>query len=316
MAQFESIPDDILLEEILPSLPVDDLSRLCSTSRRLHDLCQVDAMWARRVRLNYPDYVAKKPANVTWQDYYFQAPQYRDIPIWMNRQIVDTEWFHPSNPIPSRHLVDDYVSRYPNLLILYTTKGLAPIYSVIYENGRLIQSHRYGIPSNQIGRIILSNDPDVIHVFIEQPIPVSTLTRIGRGRQRQETPEQAIQRYHDKRDRELRTEIGSLLSTYGIIYQRPNAELQFSIIRRDVNQPIPTDRRQHLIGRNCLTIPRNELTQLIREFGSDVSEADLAAMNRAALCQHIQDILEERGLIVDTTDDPMLPNPYITRYRQ
>jgi hypothetical protein len=59
-----------------------------------------------------------------------------------------------------------------------------------------------------------------------------------------------------------------------------------------------------------MTWRRNDLITLIRELGSGLANQNLAAINRMALCQHIQDIFEERGLLVDTTDDPVLPNPY------
>jgi hypothetical protein len=315
MAQFESLPDDLLLEEILPSLPLDDLMSLCSTSRRLHALCQTDAMWARRLRLEYPERVAEKPANLTWQDYYFQVAPYGDIPIWMHQRIIDRDRFHPTNPLPSSYLQRRYISHYPNLLILYTTKGLAPIYSLIYMNGRLVQSHQYHSPLNHTGRIILSDDPDIIHFFIQQPVPVSRLTRVAQGRRPQMTPEQAIRQYHDQQNLAVGTKISSLLTFGGIISRGPDGSPRFSIVRRDDQQPTPTGHQRNVISRECSTIARNELITLIRDLGADVSDQDLAAMNRRALCQYIQDILDERGLLLDTTDDPVLPSPYIRRQR-
>jgi hypothetical protein len=314
MAQFESLPDDLLLEEILPSLPLDDLMRLCSTSRRLHDLCQTDAMWARRLLQEYPSTVANKPANLTWQDYYFQVAPYGDIPIWMDRRIIDRDRFHPTNPLPSPYLQRRYISHYPNLLILYTTKGLAPIYSLIYMNGQLVQSHQYRSPLNHTGRIILSDDPDIIHFFIQQPVPVAQLTRVSQRRPAM-TREQAIRQYHDQRNRAVGTKIASLLTFDGIVSRGPDGSPRFSIVRRDDQQPTPTGHLRNVIGRECSTIARNELITLIRDLGSDLSDQDLAAMNRRAVCQYIQDILEELGLLLDTTDDPVLPSPYIRRQR-
>ena len=68
----QSLADDILLEDILPSLPLNDLSHFCSSFKRIYTLCQEDIIWLRRLQIHYPELVNEKPEGMTWKDYYFK----------------------------------------------------------------------------------------------------------------------------------------------------------------------------------------------------------------------------------------------------
>ena len=168
----QSLADDILLEDILPSLPLNDLSHFCSSFKRIYTLCQEDIIWLRRLQIHYPELVNEKPEGMTWKDYYFKISPYKKIPIWMNGKIIDYERFNTGNEIPLPKLVDKYVPKEGNLLILYTNDALTPIYSAIYLNGNLDIKIKYLANKrdllNQIGRIILITNSELIEHFINE----------------------------------------------------------------------------------------------------------------------------------------------------
>jgi hypothetical protein len=264
MNQFVWLPDDILIDEIFPTLPFEDLTSLCATSRRLHELCQVDTVWFRRLRQEYPEKIADKPDAQSWRDYYLSIAPSRLIPIWMNRQIIDSETFHPTNSLPSSYLRRNYVPRYPDLLILYTTIGLIPIYGIIYMNGHdhPIQAKHYRRSLDEVSRIILSDDPSIIQVFLDT-LPSTTTTR-----------SLSLPRVTDR----FAKTILSLITPHGIL-QHQGGEIWFSIIPQPTFESKVVTRTGVIRVVRCNMIPKvilvNYLQQLDVQAPSNPSPEDI-----------------------------------------
>lgn len=65
-----TLPESILIEEILPKLPIDYLNRLCSTNNRLRNICLNERIWQIKTQNDFPDQVIIKPDTKTWRQYY------------------------------------------------------------------------------------------------------------------------------------------------------------------------------------------------------------------------------------------------------
>jgi len=53
MFRLEDIPIEVLLDNLLPSLPVPDLLRLGSTNRFFASLCNDDTFWKRKLQQDF-----------------------------------------------------------------------------------------------------------------------------------------------------------------------------------------------------------------------------------------------------------------------
>ena len=78
----ENIPDNILVETILPRMPINNLLKLCQTNKHIYELCSSPELWQEKIIYDYKSYYNKKPENMTWQDYYIYLSIERQIPIF------------------------------------------------------------------------------------------------------------------------------------------------------------------------------------------------------------------------------------------
>jgi len=85
----KNIPDNILVETILPRMPINNLLRLCQTNKHIYALCSSPELWQEKIIYDYKSYYNKKPENMTWQDYYIYLSIERQIPIFYHGDIID-----------------------------------------------------------------------------------------------------------------------------------------------------------------------------------------------------------------------------------
>lgn len=255
------LPDDTLLEEILPELPLDALTNFCTTNKRINALCEEDVIWAERIKREYPAMFSSKPPKSTWYDYYFTISPYRVIPIWSNKSIIGEEEFHVANELPSISILQRFLPAHPDFVLIYTTKGLNPVFSAIYRNGELVESRHYKDSLDKIARVIFSDDPNVVEAFRDRPIEEPEVY----GRK----PD--LQQVIQKREGELRHVIQSQLLLIYEMTEPGNGSQTWLRIMPDAFADEPMETTQNLTrhprGKPCLQFQRGELIDLMYKLG-------------------------------------------------
>lgn len=73
---FETLSIDSLTD-ILLQTPIADLTQLCTTNKRVQEICFSDSFWQKRLAQDFPNEVAKKPANLSWKDWYINVSEFK-----------------------------------------------------------------------------------------------------------------------------------------------------------------------------------------------------------------------------------------------
>ena len=68
----ETLPDNVLESEIVHQVSLAQIQQLCSSSRRLNQLCGRDSIWQKKTQIDFPSAYACKPSNLNWLSYYQQ----------------------------------------------------------------------------------------------------------------------------------------------------------------------------------------------------------------------------------------------------
>lgn len=85
----KTLPDAVLINDILPQVPLKFLGRLCSTNHRFVQLCLNDRLWQNRIQLEYSSELGRKPLDTTWRKYYqIILNRIREIPVTRSRIII------------------------------------------------------------------------------------------------------------------------------------------------------------------------------------------------------------------------------------
>lgn len=86
---FSDFPNDILINEILPHMPLNKLSKLCQTDQRFRHLCQSELLWKNRINLEYSNNTLKlKPTELTYKQYYTFLLQADQVPVYRHGDIL------------------------------------------------------------------------------------------------------------------------------------------------------------------------------------------------------------------------------------
>lgn len=312
MDPFSLMSDDTLLEEILPSLPLDALTNFCITNRRIHALCDEDVIWAYRIQKEFPDKMDSKPPESSWYDYYFTIAPYKEIPIWKDRNIIGYEQFHVANELPSlalikllglgpSNLINPEAGPRPshqvpalremlplqNGVLIYTTKGLNPVDVVIYRNGEPIESKQYKDSLDKVARIIFSEDPDMIEKFRDRPIA----RREPKGRKPLLVN---TQKDIERREQRLRQAIESQLRVYGILQKGYGVRKQLYITPQVYSDGlIEFEYDPRMSGYSCDTILRFSLVDLLYNLGIPPPELPVEEYIRNIIYKDIQDTIKK-----------------------
>ncbi|SNW62101.1 F-box domain-containing protein [Orpheovirus IHUMI-LCC2] len=83
-----SLPNELLIDQILPYIHLDNLSSLCSSSQRLQSLCQDERLWLNRINIEYPDQLIKKRKNEGFKSLYLRLVKDDTVPVYENGDII------------------------------------------------------------------------------------------------------------------------------------------------------------------------------------------------------------------------------------
>ena len=80
MEQFERIPVELLINEILPQMRLGDLLNLCQTDKYINQLCRNEKVWQLKLQHDFPNISHDHSDN--WRDLYFylESGVYTDYP--------------------------------------------------------------------------------------------------------------------------------------------------------------------------------------------------------------------------------------------
>lgn len=82
------IPDEVLISEVLPRLPLEELLRLCASSNRLKNICTHPDIWRSKIKLEFPEYM-DKPDNFNWSQWYtFLLANTKQIPMVYHGDVI------------------------------------------------------------------------------------------------------------------------------------------------------------------------------------------------------------------------------------
>lgn len=73
----QNIPPGMLVDVVLPSLPIKELYNLCQTNRTINKLCNEESIWFKRIKLEFPA-AGDLPAGRTWREFYTDTLQWYD----------------------------------------------------------------------------------------------------------------------------------------------------------------------------------------------------------------------------------------------
>lgn len=72
---FETLSTDSLTDVLLQT-PIADLTQLCTTNKRVQQICASDSFWQKRLLLDFPK-ATEKPAEIAWKDWYINVSEFK-----------------------------------------------------------------------------------------------------------------------------------------------------------------------------------------------------------------------------------------------
>lgn len=162
MDNLDLLPDDVILDNIIPQLSLYNLLTLCRSNTRLSQLCSDEGIWRRRVFTEYPQNT-RKPDEYNWRQWYITLAS-KQIPITFEGNVVGTTVLDLSKP---NILGLEWVwSDIQNLLpednyTLFFLSGTKPIVVINYNKGINV-SKKY----RHINRLLLAKDINMNRWFV------------------------------------------------------------------------------------------------------------------------------------------------------
>lgn len=72
---FENVPDNVLTDIVLTEMDYKTLLRVCSTNKRLYNMCQNDRLWNMKIMRDFPN-AGKKPEWMSSFEFYVDVKRY------------------------------------------------------------------------------------------------------------------------------------------------------------------------------------------------------------------------------------------------
>jgi hypothetical protein len=144
-------PENTLLNDILPKVPLDELNKFCLLSPQNNALCKRDELWIAKIEYEYPVFVNLKPTNMSWSNYYVYLTRRRSIPVYVNGLTVGNVMFSSELfNMTLNDLLNNYIAPY---YIIFTDEHNKP-YILIREPNNVITilSEKY----DEISKIVIS----------------------------------------------------------------------------------------------------------------------------------------------------------------
>lgn len=123
------LPDEVLIFEVLPKLPIESLVNFCQINQRINDICKNDTLWQLKTYNDYPDKINNKPELLLWVDYYNQL--YKFIPIYINGDIIG---YRDKTDLINRDV------NFNGLEIFLGDKNLKPIMIIQYPSNVIVKT--------------------------------------------------------------------------------------------------------------------------------------------------------------------------------
>ena len=283
-SNIKTLTDDVLINEILPKLPLTDLIKLCQSDKQFETLCQSNQLWQNRSRLSINPNMLNQLLNgyqqdpFSWKNFYLYTMSSFTVPIYIYGDIVNTQPIYYNN---LELTIDDLIT---------SLEKPFDIYSIIFldELSRPISTYSY--PSNESN--YFSDELKSIKKIVIVPEVIKSIREreSSRGRKPNST-------YLEKQKKHLIQNINNIIFTY--LTSRANNLPLYAIVENDqlkfiIHQPTPSalvDNRVRNKGKLCQLFSGNELVLMI-----DLLEID-TPVNRSHedLCQIIADELQKRG---------------------
>ena len=269
-----SLPDNILITSVLPTLPVDYINKLCKLNVRVNLLCKNDLLWQYKTLNDFLDEIDNKPNNISWKEFYYSiSPEVKIIPIYYHGDIINKIPVFRDDIESINDYLYEYIDNIPNLNIVPINNQLNPIN--LQEN------------YNDLIKIILIDDIRYNNLDI---IPNIEKLR-GRIHRNIEPIDFRLQKLDmiNKRiiSEELTSPLGNL-PIYGVTYD------YFRIITKIEDLKMITAG-----GRICITVPKNDLLIILEKLGIDLSYYNISTIKRLELCKIIEDNLRSIGHIIN-----------------
>ena len=225
-----SLPDDIVVNEVLATLPLSEVYRLCQVHPRFANLCAGERLWNVRTFREYPSMVRLKPTYISWRDYYIFLLRARRIPLYQNGDIVTLIPFDPNHLNLVVNMVIPHINVPAPLYIVFINAQREPVFVVHYPSMGSLRSENY----RDAEKILLTAHPQ----FLRSP-------------------------YHD-----LDIIYGELTSPLGNppIYGAEDEQEGFRIID-STNPPFSLPLTRMSRGLNCLTVRIRDLLQIAQALG-------------------------------------------------
>lgn len=92
----ESLPDDLLIAEMLGRMSLPDILAQCATNRRFAQICRLDRFWSDLTLKDFPHEHARNPG-LPWRDYYFQVLRSPILPVYFYQDPIEWVRLTPYN---------------------------------------------------------------------------------------------------------------------------------------------------------------------------------------------------------------------------
>lgn len=282
----ENFPDQVLLTEILPNIPLRDLLNLCSANMRFNNLCKEELLWMIKFRKEYSSMI--KPDYITWKELYMGVTNgnIKNINVYINGNIIGNVYLYLDKLDYNINNYDKIINLIPikrrksNISIIYTDNNFLPILfqSNSQKEIKILSTNVYDIQY-----VIVLNADIILFPKCESVLDIPKMRFI------------IVNYFMVKR------------SFYGYIWPNGN----FSIVNNSVRSP---DIKIRLLGKSCRYMRKNDLLNLIMmipheyvifELGKlypghiiDVYLMILTHYSRSKICDFIYNYLNQTGGLI------------------
>ena len=139
----QNLPDDVLINEILPTISLSELSALCRGDARIRSLCNNERLWLNRIRREYPEEVKNMASGQTGKEYYRYLRRTVSIPVLVEDDYEGNVRVDPKNLMPTiNELMKKLNVRPDEILSFIFLKGTIPLAVYNHPIGDLVINER------------------------------------------------------------------------------------------------------------------------------------------------------------------------------
>lgn len=165
-AHFLTLPDQVLINVVLPRFSYNVLEGLCSSNVRFNDVCQNDQLWNIKVTNELTSFISRKSIDVKWRDYYFSFLR----PVYYHGDIIGSVIYSPDVIGQTIDAIISYIDLGRSMNIVFIDGNRDPYIIVNYPSYSLdVRNTNY----LEVDRILLTkcNEFSKIALFWELASP-------------------------------------------------------------------------------------------------------------------------------------------------